>query len=63
MDFWPTKLTTSKEDIYPMIYQELAYIGDIAIDRELDMFPPNMKNSPVGECLTQNDGGTREECG
>ena len=23
-DFWPTKLTESKRDMYPMIYQELA---------------------------------------
>ena len=59
VDFWPTKLTESKGDMYIMIYQEVACIGGIAIDRELDMFLPNMKNSPMGECLTQNDERTR----
>ena len=48
MDFWPTKLTASNGDMYPMIYQELACIGVIAIDREVEMFPPKMKNSPWG---------------
>jgi hypothetical protein len=45
--------------MYPMIYQELACIGGIAIDRELKMLSPNMKNSPMGECFAHNDGGSR----
>ena len=59
MDSWPIKLTDYKGEIYPTIYQELACIGSMAIDRELDMFLPNLKNSPMGESLTQNDGRTR----
>jgi hypothetical protein len=59
VDFWPTELTESKGEVYPTIYQELACIGGIAIDRELKMFSPNMKNSPTRECLAQNDGRTR----
>ena len=59
VDFWPPKLTESKGDMYPTIYQELACIGGIAIDRELKIFFPNLKNSPNGESLTQNDGRTR----
>ena len=51
MDSWPTKLTESKGEMYPMIYQELACIGGIAIDRELEMFPQNMKNAPQREVL------------
>ena len=51
MDSWPTKLTESKGNMYPMIYQELACIGGIAIDRELKMFSQNMKNAPQREVL------------
>ena len=58
-----TELRIIKRNMYSMMYQEMGSMGAMVIDRELDMFPPNMKNSPVGECLTQNDGGTREECG
>jgi hypothetical protein len=59
VDSWPIKLTDYKGEIYPTIYQELACIGSKPIDRELDMFPPNLKNSPKGEFLTQNYGRTR----
>ena len=59
MDFWPTKLTESKGDMYSTIYQELICMGTMAIHRELDMFLPNMKKSPVGECLAENDRRTR----
>ena len=59
MDFWSIQLTAFKTSMYPTIYQKLACIGGIAIDRELKMFFPNMKNSPAGESLAQNDGTTR----
>ena len=40
-------------------FTKLASIGGIVIDRELEMFSPNMKTSHTGECLAQNDGRTR----
>ena len=44
MDFWSTKLIEFKEYMYSTIYQKLTCIGGIAIDREVKMFFPNMKN-------------------
>src|SRR2546423_814080 len=50
-DSWQTKLTESKEEMYSMIYQELACIAGMAIDQEGGTLSPNMKNPPQGEVL------------
>ena len=39
--------------MYPTIYQKLACIGGIVIDREVEMFPKNMKNSPTEQVLNR----------
>ena len=51
VDFWPTELTESKEDMYAMIYQELACMGAMAVEQDGGTFSPNMKTSPCGEVL------------
>ena len=48
---WLTELTESTEDMCPIMDKELARIGGIVIDREVDMFSQSMKNSPRGEVL------------
>ena len=42
-----------------MMDQELAPVGGMAIDRQVDMFPQNMKNVPCGEVLNVMRGGIR----
>jgi len=48
VDFWQTKFTEFKGEMYPTIYQEMACIGGMAIDREVEMLPKNRKNAPYG---------------
>ena len=43
---WLTQLRIFKRNMYSMMYQGLAPVGDMAIDREVDMFSQNMKNAP-----------------
>jgi hypothetical protein len=62
-DLWPTELTESKGDMYPMMYQELVPIAAMAIDRGVDMIHPNIKKLPQGEGLEHNDGRTRRISG
>ena len=37
-----------KRNMYSMMYQGLAPVGGMVIDREVDMFPKNRKNAPHG---------------
>ena len=37
--------------MYAMMNQELAPIGGMGINRQVDMFPQNMKNAPQREVL------------
>ena len=44
-----------KMNMSPMMYQELATIGAMAIDQGGGTLPKNMENSPPGESLALND--------
>src|SRR3979490_2085107 len=57
--FLAAELRITKRNMYPMMYQELACMGAMAIDQRGGTSPKNMKNSPMGESLSQNDGTTR----
>ena len=48
-----------KKKVYGMMYQRLASIGAILIERRGEMFSQNSQKLCQEETLEQNDGGTR----
>ena len=48
---WSTELTIIKRNMSAMMYQGLAPVGGMAIYREVNMFPQNMKNAVCREVL------------
>ena len=60
-DYWQTELGIFERNMYPMMYQELASMGVMVIERGGEMFPQSIKKSPKEETSDWNDRGTRQK--
>ena len=56
---WLTEVEISKRTMHPMIYQQLAPIGTIVIEKSSEIFCQNIKKGYLGATLKQNSEGTR----